>query len=438
MSAPAAPAKEPFDPTLRVSYSSMTKHRQCPQAWSYRYLRGLETTGPTTARDLGSWWHLVRAMDSIERGTALGSLRFVPDTLQTGAEGLVLRRDPDSPSTDGNDPRECYRLPNGTKVPATREVALAVTAAYWRTLGGDEQDGWVEEIGEPLPDRIAYMDARWRERWADDLPHEAPLGVEVKFQRLLPAEPGDTGTVSGAVLIGYVDEVYLDTRRSLVVARDHKTHRTMPSQSAADDLSDSQTHLYGWGAAPLVEEWGHGTISALSYDRVRSAKPKTPTVTVSGGLSKSVSDYDRHTYETFAAGPDGAGVPWGTPDTWVQSGPRKGKPKWGTYEADPAVAEKLSTPAAQSGWHQRTLTPLNANIVKAHLAATVHTRTEAVRTMAFFDEHAEAPRNFTRQGCKWCDYAKLCRAELLGGTGGDYALDQFNLTQPRIGRRSTP
>lgn len=407
-----------YNPALRVSYSSLTLHRQCPQAWAYRYLRGLNRDGAAVARDLGSWWHLVRAMDAIQHGRTLGSLRHSPEKLSTGASDLTLTRVETDDKVSG-----LYSLPNGKSLPASGEAAIAVAAAWWRTLSGDEQDAWVEESGEALPDRLAYMAARYDERWKDDRAHEAPLAVEMKFRREVPG--------TDAVMPGVVDLVYLDTRRNLVVVRDAKANRNLPTADAADDLSDSQVHLYAWGASPMIEEWGYGPPRALSYDRARTAPPKSPSLTLAGALSKSVTDYDLHTYLVFAAGPDGRGVPWGEEDTFVKSGKRAGEPKWGTYTAEETIIEKLSTPVAQSVWHQRTLTPVNPNIVQAHLTAVADTQRQAERTIEQFEETGAAPRNFNRLLCSWCEYAKLCRAEMVGGPRGEYDPAEYGLTTQR-------
>lgn len=410
-----------WSPAKSVSYSSMTLHRQCPQAYVYRYVRGLTKPDLAVSRDLGHWWHLLRAMDSLERGASLGSLRDVPLKLKGGDdyqphfvqdEGSTVSAPTYSSTLEGR----------AKKAEPSIDLALWLATSYWDSLGGEAQDAWLEVLGEPLADRLLYMAEEWQAQWHDDLKHEAPLGVEVRFNRDLP------GT-DGARLPGVVDEVYLDTRRNLLVVRDHKTSKSLPSQESADDLSDSQLHLYAWGAAPTIASWGQGSVRAISYDRARTAKPKEPLVTKTGGtLSKSVTDYDLRTYLAWANGPDGQGVPWGEEGTYFQSGPKKGQPKFGHYQAEEKVIERLSSPAGRSIWFQRTLTPVNRNVIRAHLAATIATQRQAERTLAYFDANGEAPRNFNRQLCGWCDYAPLCRAEMMGGSDGDYPLEQFGLT----------
>ena len=414
----------PYDPAQRVSYSSLTLHRQCPQAWAYRYVRGLDRVGSAVARDLGSWWHLVRAMDSLQRGLAMDSLRSVPRKLSTGDNDLRLTLATSDLTSNIPIPAagSKYRLPNGKTLPVSSEVAIAISAAWWRTLSGEDKDAWVEESGEPLPDRLAAMETRYVARWADDFASEVPIAVEHKFERDVP-------NGSGAVLPGFVDLIYLDTRRNLVVVRDAKSNKALAAADAADDLSDSQTHLYAWGVQPDVQEWGLGPVTALSYDRARSAMPKQPSLTQAGALSKSVTDYDLATYREFAAGPDGQGVSWGEEETYVKTGKRAGEPKWGRYVEDPVLVEKLSSPSALSIWHQRTLTPVNYNIVSTHLRSVSSTQVEAKRTVLAMAEHGEAPRNFNRLLCSWCDFNKLCRAEMIGGVEGTYDPSDYGLTE---------
>ena len=46
---------------------------------------------------------------------------------------------------------------------------LAEAERYWSTLSEYHKDQWKERIGGSLPDRLAYVDARWHERWADEI-----------------------------------------------------------------------------------------------------------------------------------------------------------------------------------------------------------------------------------------------------------------------------
>lgn len=401
------------DPSLRLSFSALNLHRQCPQAWAYRYVRGLTRPEDDVipAADLGSWWHALRAVDAVRRGLDLGSLRHSPRTIRTGS-GPTLRRDGEGPTL-----RYRVNLRQGVRtLTLDRDTVLSLAEAFWRSLDGESRETWEERLGV-LPERLDYLDARWTARWADEIRHEAPVAAELGFTRAIPG--------SRAVVPGYVDEVYLDTRRHLVVARDYKTSRALEASDSNEDLMDPQLHLYAWGAAPQLEEWGY-RVSAVAYDRTRSVAPKTPVLTQSGGLSKSVSDFDLYTYVTWAQGVDGEGVPWGEEGTYVKSGKRAGEPKWGRYTAEQGVIDRLSSPASRSVWHQRTLVPLNRNVIRAHLQATADTAGDAARTVERMESSGEAGRNLTRASCRFCDYASLCRAEMLGGPG-DYDPRDFGL-----------
>lgn len=381
----------------RTSYSALVLHRSCPQAWAYRHIDGLyqvERPADRIDADLGSWWHAVRAADSIERGRALGSLveEFVPARLRVGNQ---------------------VKIEVGPSLKP--ETVFYCADEWWADLNEDDRESWTDRIGRPLPEHLRDADHRYRLRWETERENEAPVGVEVRVSRPLP---------TGTDLNGAVDEVYRDQKRGLLVARDHKFNRTLPnSEFRAVDL-DSQLHLYAWALSPLLKHHGVGSVQAVAYDRTRSAMPKTPQITQAGNLSKSVSDYDLTTYLSWV----GDGVKWGEEDTYWKSGAKSGQPKFGVYEADPKMVDNLSTPEHRALWHDRTLQPLNRNIVRHHLQAAIDTDRDTDRTRERYAEHGQAPRNFGR-ACTWCEYASLCHSELTGGRGGDYDLAEHRLTR---------
>lgn len=414
-----------------LAYSQITTHRQCPQRWNYAYHRRLEKVDPADVKvelEFGNWWHALRAADSIERGLAMDSLRWVPEQLNTVDNGPIIELAP------LEELREQQRKHGSVQL---WDAVVDEARQWWKTRTAADMEAWEERIRGHLPDRLQEVDTSWRERWKDDLPHEQPLAVELKWEREMPSvtDPVTGEKVSTeTMMIGYVDELYFDTRRNVVAARDHKTHRELGTQTSVDDMMDSQLQIYAWGASPIVSEWGLGQIRAVAYDRARMAGPRNPSVTASGTLSKSVTDYDLATYLVFAAGPDGDGVPWGEPDTFYQSGKKKGEPKFGKYTVEQSVIDKLSDPAALSVWHQRTLSPLNMNVVVAHLRAAADTALDVRRTRARVQEQSAAPRNLSR-ACQWCPFSELCRAEMVGGAAGEYDLEAMWLREkPRRGR----
>lgn len=389
-----------------LTYSALTQHRQCPQAWSYRQLRGLrrDPDQMAPARDVGSWWHALRAADAIGRGAELGTLHSVPGKITTADSGPVWVRAGAAARATSGDERSLplYARKDGTDQPAPLTPQRVVDALdQWLSgLPGEAQ----EEAGD-MPALLAGMDARWRARWADDIAAEQPLAVEVWWEREI---------TPGVRLGGYIDEVIFDPHRNIVVVRDDKTAKTL-NTSAEEDFLDSQLHLYAWGVSPLVREWVGQPVGAIAYDRTRAAAPKEPVITQMGTLSKTVTDFDLATYLAFAE----------TRPSYP--GRKKDGSQAGVYVPEEKVIEKLSTPQALNLWTQRTRVPLNKHLIRSHLQAALDTYEAQQKTVERFNRSGEAARNLTRYGCRFCDYADLCRAEMIGGVEGDYPLEEFGL-----------
>ncbi len=374
------------------SYSGITTHRGCPQRWQYSYIQNYQAHKPDDAKVhlyFGNWWHALRAVDSIARGREAGTLQYAPDEIHTVDDGPILM---------------------SAAEPTTDEV-MELADKWFQQLSQDHRDEWQSALGGTVLERLVYLDARWHDQWDEESVDEAPLAVEMGWGRNL---------ASGTRLVGYIDEAYLDRRRNLVVIRDHKTTSRMGIATTLDDMMDSQLQLYSWGAAPTIEEWGFGPVRAVAYDRVRSTAPKTPRLNQTGTLSKSVSDFDLHTYLTWTA----AGQEY--------PGRLKDGSGAGVYQVDPDMVASLSDPAARSAWLQRTLTPVNREVVRAHLMSAEDTSHDMENTRERVERNGEAGRNLT-SNCKWCPYAELCRAQMLGGVDGEYDLSLYGL---RAGEKS--
>lgn len=386
----------PKDAPTWTSFSSITTHRECPQRWSYRYLLGLSAMpDPEDAKvelNFGIWWHGLRAADAIERGVKAGSLLEMPKrlSLPDGAEPLDVKATLDQ------------GLP---LVYSIRTMA----ANWWANLPDEHQELWVSKLGEPLEARLHALDIRWHDEYDEELDARPPLLVEVKWVRRLPGTEVDA--------LGYVDEVYLDRRRNLVVVEDRKTAKQLSAQSAKDDMMQSQLPFYAWGLSPKLMEHGLRP-QALSYDRVKSVKATTPKLNQSGTLSKTVTQFDLRTYrEWVAAGQNYVGT-------------RKDGSAGGTYELDPVLEAHLSTPQWRAMWFDRTLVPINRHLVRAHLQAAIDSLGDMDQTADRFARRKFASRNLGA-ACRWCDYGDLCRAQMLGGPEGEYPLGDFGLTASR-------
>lgn len=420
---------------VQSSYSSIMLHRKCPQAWFYRYGMGLEQVQetPSPYLILGSWWSALRAVESAERGLVAGTLKFFPERIRDKDRGLDLV------------------LPD-----ASLETVFEQAKQFWKTFSNDAKAAFVEALGEPLPDRLHNLYVLWDSATRDRYTTESPVGVEVWVERELPKPAVDQswGIPKNAPtmkLVGFIDEIFLDNERGgMLVIRDHKTSKDIGSGTGSlDDLMDSQLELYAWLSAPMLREAGLPTARAVAYDRIRSITPKTPVLTASGGLSKAVTSYPLETYfewlrkdsrplEELRAGEVSretleavealpAGPFWGTPGAYFASGKRAGEPKFGVYELDEKEVARLSAPAEQMKWVRRTVSPVNQNTVKAHLRAAVDTALDIWQTQVRVDAVGEGIRNLTRQGCRFCEFAPFCRAQLIGGPDGDYDLASFGL-----------
>lgn len=426
---------------VEASYSSLTLHRKCAQAWYYRYTLGLKMDEGMTAppRDFGSWWGAVRAADALVRGRALDSLVTEPGTFK------VFDKLP--------------KLDDRTVVVSD---VLDVAGDWWSKLTPLDRDVWTEYLGEPLPARLRNAYVSWVDEWADERKHEEPLGVEVRWERQLPAPKNDpefdfmrSRGMPDTWLMGYIDELYFNTERGHVIVRENKSHKGLSEHTIGDDLLESQPQVYAWGIAPQLKTWGLPPVKGLAYDRIRSIASPTPKATTTGTLSKSPSLYDLRTYlewigtdtrpafdeldpeSVSAATPEEiaqllelpAGPFWGKPLEFFVTGAKKGQPKFGVLEESEKEIARLSDPSHRAAFHKRTLRPLSTSIVRTHLRAAVDSATDIWRTQQRTSRTGEAPRSMAKMNCNFCDFATLCKTQMVGGVEGTYELADFGLRQ---------
>lgn len=420
----------------QTSYSALVKHRECPQAWLYRHGYRLEEdrTGTSPYAVLGSWWSVLRAAEALDRHRRVwgGMPPLAPETLE------VDRGGPWSyvPET------------------VTPEDVVSDAQRAWDLLSADDREEFEGALGGALPSRLTAMFTKWAKAYRDRAEKERPLGVEVYVERELPGT-GAEGQPP-IKLIAYIDEIYLDVERDMVVIRDSKTLKSLSNATTAlDDLMDSQLQLYSWIAAPTLQEAGFSAPRAVAYDRTRSTEPKTPQLTLAGGLSKAVTDYDLETYESwsiedtataaveaFRETPEYAALPedwrktvdelpagrlYGKLGEFGKTGAKAGQPKFGIYEPDEKVREALAAPSELGKWLSRTLKPIQRGVVTAHLQAAIDSAHDIRRSVDRAKKKGAAPRNLTRRGCQWCPFASICRAQMIGGPDGEYDLESLGL-----------
>lgn len=397
---------------VQSHYSSIMLHRKCPQAWQFRYVLGLsrpETSGAKPYMDYGTWFGAMRSAEALERGRAYGSLIEKPKKL------VVMRK---------TQFREEISFDEAIVTP---KQILEACVQWWKTEATDDLyiEEWTKTLGEPCPLRLKNGFVRWRDEWGEAAKKEHPLGVEIFWKRALPrpALDAEWHTQGGKplpdmVLIGYIDEMYRDVERDILVVRDNKTTSRMPTQSSVDDMLDSQLQFYAWGVTPKLFELSLPRPRAVAYDRAMSVACAKPALNLNGTLSAKSKIWDIRTYREWVA----AGQTY--------AGRKKDGSDGGTYVIDPVVVANLTDPAWRAQFHQRTLTPVNEKIVQAHLRAAVDTVTDAWRTAQRTAVTFEGARNLSKDNCRWCDYVSICRAQMFGGPEGQYDLREHALVGP--------
>lgn len=368
---------------LWVSPSRLNSWRRCPKAYEYGYLRRLTVAEAASQidRELGSWWHAVRAADSIARATRHPeSVAYLPDTISTGDLGPVLDVTHETDKTH----------------------VLVAAAEFWRGMSPEDQEVWLARTGKPLDDHLIEMDERWTSVWGEASKTERVIAVEYPFEvRIGKSMYG---------IRGRVDEIYYDAENNLTVVRDHKSNRDIPASEALEDALDAQLHLYAWAVSQALVK-----VEAVAFDRARTKPAATPTLTKSGSLSKSVTDYDVQAYLKFTR----TVVPY--------PGLKKDGSGAGEYTRDPDVIEKLSSPTERDKWNRRTQDPVNKRMVRGHLrellSSAIDMNAAWGRYVATATEIGERvpfkvvgnARNLSRYSCKGCDFLSLCLDELRTG-----------------------
>lgn len=360
-----------------TSYSELKTHSACPQAWTYAYARGLQAEQESPVFTMGTLWHAMRSSYA----------------LSTGDEKTI-------PGWSSSTVNDTHGLPRT----ARRSDVLKLAHKLWDNASETFRETALERYRDTIPNRLDAMDIAWQARWSDDLPHEEIIATELTVRRTI---------APGITLKGTIDQIYRDTKRNLLVLRDFKTASTLKARTHLDDMMDSQLMLYAWLVAPWLKGKGLGSIQAVSYDRARTVAPREPVLTKAGSLSKSVTDYDLATYLKWSAD----GVPF--------EGRKADGSDAGTYIQDPKVISKLEEASERNKWFQRTLTPLNRNIVRSHLMSAIDNAKDSRMTLERYDERKQAPRRYGKQ-CEWCEFQNICRAEMVAGT--ILNPDEFDLT----------
>jgi hypothetical protein len=359
---------------------------------------------PAPALRYGTWWHALRAAEAIERGRRVGSIKHIPREIKCADDGpRVWTRIHKEVECDKERPQEdCMSTEHPEHWDDVIDLVDRVlhAAELWEEqMPEHHAEKWKKDLGTAsVSYLLKFWDKRYRHHHAKDMENEQPIGVEVKWTRQLPG--------SDVILLGYTDEVYYDVKRRLVVVRDHKTSGRMSPFNAADDMVNSQLHLNAWGLKDRIEEWGVATPTAISFERIKSTLPAKPKLTKAGKLSTTSFNWDLHTYLEFCESDEAKEI---------------------GYEKEDAQVERITAPSFVTQFFQRTLTPINRNVARAHLQAAVDSNIDAQATIKRWGKRGSATRNFTGTACGYCGFAKLCRAQMVGGADGEYQIEEYGL-----------
>lgn len=391
------------DAPFITHHSHLATLRKCEARWSYQYVEGLEPIYSSANMVLGTWFHAVRAADTIAAYGPSGenTLLMLPEELDLPHKPMQVQ-----PPDEDAVVRGIFPVNNMFSVEGALDGDLVIeaAAAWWTHHAGEafHEDFHKRYSGVDLSDHLKGLRDRYRDRWDEqDRGTLTPLLVEFKWRAMIPG--------TDVMLQGTVDEVLLDTRFNLVVIRDYKTHGQWPSESdIVLDLMGSQLHLYAWGVAQMLSEMDLGVPTSgrlvLEYDRIRTKVPATPQLTQMGSLSKSVTDYDLWTYMRWATVPPDHDLP---DDHYLRyPGRKKDGSQSGVYEVEDGVVESLRADA--DAFFRRRRFPANESVVRTHVK-------NAVRDAQVMKETTpENARRSTGGHCSWCPMLMLCRAQMFG------------------------
>ena len=180
----------------------------------------------------------------------------------------------------------------------------------------------------------------------------------------------------GILMTGKMDGI-VETKNGRKWVEEHKTFSNMPSID--DRWRNLQTAVY----FKVAEALNVGKIDGVFWDYIWSKRPTLPSVNKDGSISKKRIVTLPSALEAWATG---AGV----------------KLERIKRQIEVAVENRKL-------YFQRTITPLNKT-VRNELFEDFKV---SAREIAEHDPNTRCPKTIDRH-CMWCDFEKICRAELTG------------------------
>lgn len=386
---------EPQETPLRVSWSSMQSYLTCPRKYELSYVSGLQRKPSADHRNLmlGSAFHAgIQAALLAEYSSSLHMMAMTTEWMVKAAVDAARAYIREHTVTDKM--VRDYTAPGAMVLDfdyynMVREVGVLVVELlrYHIPLLGLGSRYIVPSVGDVvrgLPPEYRHADG------ADPVP-----AVEWHFEYPL---------MDNVTLSGYIDAVLWDTQTNEYVIVDWKTRGNFPFDD--DALIDGQLHLYAAVVNDLSEymHGAHPEAAPIHNVVMWQFKTKTPSP---ASISKKTllpnvgaKSYDT-TWEVWCATLP-AGI---NPDDYVDL---KAKMK-----TDEDFQRRVVAP----------VTALSTTLARENAEA-------AVRAIQWqLQSNHPAPAVLSSNGCKFCDFAMLCRNPLRYGGDVQTMLDEHYTTR---------
>lgn len=232
---------------------------------------------------------------------------------------------------------------------------------------------WEEERDElgDLPNECERIMRAYKRHYKAD--EERYRVIDTELDELITMPNGLTVNI-------IIDKIVEDKHNGGLLIVDYKTRKSF--EDTENMMLDPQLTTYFWG----VEHMGYKPLLGGMYDEIRTKAPTVPETLVRGGLSKR-KDIDTDVY------------------TYMHTIRR--------HDLDPNDYSDILTLIARRGkdrFFRRTTIPQDPPVVRTTVREAVIT----ANTMIQAEATGQFPRTFDKS-CKWCDYQKLCVAQLYGG-----------------------
>lgn len=204
-------------------------------------------------------------------------------------------------------------------------------------------------------------------------------GSDDNIKWLGSEEEVETDIGNGIIYKGHLDKRLLTKDDGRLWIMDHKTHKNIPSEEQR--FNDYQILMYLWSHNREAKKADR--VDGIVWDYIRTKPPRVPEVLKKGGLSQAQNiDTDYFTYLK----------------------------ELNKLKLDPKPYEEFLANLKKRAYHkfyQRVFLPSPPKEMIEQVVTDFTQTSQIMHGLEVF------PRNMTRD-CSWCEYYRLCNAELRG------------------------